>query len=60
MIVIKVFNSKTGKKIYALVLRTSLRDHFLSFDTGVICEYLDITPSQLAGLDTGEYKGKEM
>lgn len=62
MVIVKVFINKHKRKSYALVLKTAIGCHFLSFDAGVICSFLDIAPSELDSLEIGEYdqKGEEV
>lgn len=53
---VEVFiSSKSNKKTYALVGETPLKKYYLTFDTSVILDALDMTPSVFANMGVGKY-----
>lgn len=53
---LKVFNStKTGRKCFAIGIEGITKLHLVCFETAVICDIMDLTPSQLMAYDVGEY-----
>ena len=54
---VSIFQSKrTGKPTYALVLDLGYTKKYLSFDTCLIAEVLQMSVFDLLGLDYGDYQ----